>query len=87
MRDPIDHARFETATRQWRTLVDIQLVRADWNPDESRSGTETDLYVFRDGAGQALLKFTLEAPSGWALVWDIGQGLRLTTASSTAATT
>jgi hypothetical protein len=74
MTDPTEHARFVTATRQWRTLVEIQLVHGELTPDESKSGTEIDLYVFRDRAGQALLKFTLEAPSGWSLIWDIGQG-------------
>jgi len=73
---PTDRTHFETATRQWQILVDIELVDGHLTPDESNSGTELDLYVFRDEAGQALMKFSLEAPSGWTLIWDIGPGGR-----------
>jgi hypothetical protein len=74
MLNPDDHACFEAATIQWRTLVDIQVVHGHRMPDESKSRTETGLYVFRDEDGTVLLKFALEAPSGWNLIWDIGQG-------------
>ena len=74
MMNPDDHACFEAAAIQWRTLVDIQVVHGHRVPDESKSRTERGLYIFRDKEGLALLKFTLEAPSGWTLIWDIGQG-------------
>jgi hypothetical protein len=71
--DPVDRARFEAASLHWRTLVAIQLVEGHRTLDPTKSGVERDLYVLRDDEGEPLMMFSLEAPSGWTLVWSIGQ--------------